>query len=104
MMDFENLPERHLPEDFAERLVASVRRRRRSRRLGVVSAAIAVALVAAGIVGAFGAAKTRMPHETSLVAGRTSTTNDTHVSAFMLLGLFRECLKCCKSNKKKEEE
>lgn len=104
MMDFKDLPEKHLPEDFAERLVASVRRRRRSRRLGVVSAAVAVALVAAGIVGAFGAVKTRMPEETSLVAGRTSTTNDTHVSALMLLGFFRECFKCCKSNKKKEEE
>lgn len=104
MMAFEDLPEKHLPEDFAERLVASVRSRRRSRWLGTVSIAVAVTIVAVGLFGYFASEEPKMPGEAALVAARTQTTNDSQVSAFMLIGFFRECFKHCKNNKKKEEE
>ena len=104
-MKLVDVPERHLPDGFAERLVQIVRRRRRARRLRAVAFVAAAAVLGAGLsCSCLGRREAKSPSETRLVAAPASSTNETQVSGLVLLSLFRDCLKRTKTNKKKEEE
>ena len=104
-MKLVDVPEKHLPDDFAERLVRLVRRRRRARRLRAVALVAAVAVLGAGLsCCCLCHREETSPTETRLVAAPTSHTNETQISGLMLLSLFRECFRRTRTNKKKEEE
>lgn len=99
----ECVADKHLPGDFADRLVRSVRRRRYA--LYTKIAAVVVLLVFGG-VGFWGYLNNRMPQsapEARLIAAK-GPAQDTQVSGWMLLGFFRECFRRNKANKRKEDE
>lgn len=101
------LTERHLPADFADRLVAHVRRRRRMRRrvtlVAVLAALIAASTALMGLLAA--PADLKDPGEARLIAARSGLPKE-QVSGWMVLGVFRECLECFRKNKpsKRKEE
>lgn len=96
--------EKHLPADFADRLVASIRARRRRIRRAKVLAAIAFVVVSSVVcVGFFAPTEVIGRMETSLIAAHP-TSRQEQVSGWMLLGVFRECFKRMKTTKKKEEK
>lgn len=104
-MKFIDVPEKHLPPDFAERLVKSVRRRRRMHRLRFMALVAAIAVCGTGLVGSFCCHNEQEgPRESRLVAVPTTPTNDTQISGLMLFGFFRECFRRTKTGKKKEED
>lgn len=96
--------EKRLPADFADRLIARIRLRRRRERRAKVLAAIAVLIVGSiACVGFLGTEEAKPVGETQLIAAHSERPKD-QVSGWMLLGVFRECFKRVKTNKKKEEE
>lgn len=96
--------EKRLPADFADRLIARIRLRRRRERRAKVLAVIAVLIVGLiACVGFLGPEEAKPVGETQLIAAHPERPKD-QVSGWMLLGVFRECFKRVKTNKKKEEE
>lgn len=96
--------EKRLPADFADRLIARIRARRRRERRAKVLAAIAVLIVGAlACVGFWEPEPAKVATEAQLVAAHP-TNRQEQVSGWMLLGVFRECFKRMKTSKKKEEE
>lgn len=96
--------EKRLPADFADRLIARIRLRRRRERRAKVLAVIAVLIVGSIACGGFlGPEEAKPVGETQLIAAHPERPKD-QVSGWMLLGVFRECFKRVKTNKKKEEE
>ncbi|MGN0832317.1 MAG: hypothetical protein ACI4RD_01545 [Kiritimatiellia bacterium] len=104
-MKLVNVPERHLPPDFADRLVESVRRRRRSRRLRTAAALASAGILGAVLAGGFCRRENdSRPAETRIAASCPMSTNDTEVTGLLMLGFFRECLRRSKTGKKREED
>lgn len=102
-----DVPERHLPADFADRLVRSVRRRKRTRQMSAVALLAAVCILATCLIGEFCVKDDRsLPAESRLVAAQSLPTNDTRVSSLMMLGFFKECFKRSRTGKgrKKDED
>ena len=98
--------ERHLPSDFADRLVAHVlRRRRRERRVKIIALIAALVAASTAFLGFLHPEAAQGPGETRLVAARTGMPKE-QVSGWMILGAFRECFECFKKNKpnKRKEE
>lgn len=106
-MKLVDVPERHLPADFADRLIRSIRRRKRTRKVCVVTLLTAVCILASCLFGEFCAKdKVRLPTEARLVAAQDLPANDTKISSLLMLGFFKECFKRNKTakGKKREEE
>lgn len=99
--------ERHLPADFADRLIAHVRRRRRLRRRVTLVAVLAALIAASTALMGFLAAPSdvKEPGEARLIAARSGLPKE-QVSGWMVLGVFRECFECFRKNKpnKRKEE
>lgn len=99
-----DVPERHLPSDFADRLVRSIHHRRRMRlaRLGV---ALALAgLLGVGLFGGFCCRETVRPStEAQISAAPTGSTNDTKVTSLFMLGFFGECFMRNKPGRKEDD-
>lgn len=104
-MKLVDVPERHLPPDFADRLVGSVRRRRRVRRLRTAAVLASAGILGIGLAGGL-CRKTddRPPAEARLIATNSAPTNDTKVTGLLMLGFFRECMRRNKTGKRKDEE
>ena len=100
-----DVPERHLPPDFADRLVRSLRRRKRARRMRAIAILAAVGILGTVLVAGFcGKEDVKQPTEARLVATHDASTNDTQITSLLMLGFFRECFKRNKTGKKKEED
>ena len=94
---------KHLPSDFSDRFVTTLRRRRRARHFKMVALIVALTLVC-GLFISFTAEKpTCRSTETALVSTDKPMKN-AQSSGWMLLGFFRECFRRNKTGKKKEEE
>lgn len=94
---------RHLPADFADRLIARIRTRRRVRRAKVLAL---VALLVVGVVasaGFFEPEQAKGTVEARLVAADAANRTE-KVTGWMLLGVFRECFRRMKASKRKEDE
>lgn len=94
--------DRHLPSDFSDRLVTSLRRRRRLRRVKVVSLILALTLLG-GFFGYFTTERPDCPQEAALVAA-DQPRKEAQSAGWMLLGFFKECFRRNKVTKRKEEE
>lgn len=104
-MKLVDVPERHLPPDFADRLVRSLRRRKRARRIRAVAILMAALVLCTGIVSEVRGREERKPQTADRIyASQSVPTNDTKVSSLLMLGFFKECIKRTRSGKKKEEE
>ncbi|MCQ2391234.1 MAG: hypothetical protein MJ240_07405 [Kiritimatiellae bacterium] len=104
-MELIDVPRKHLPPDFAERLVKSVRRRRHIHQLRIMALVAAIAVCGTGLVGSFCCHNEQEgPREPRLVAVPTTPTNDTQISGLMLFGFLRECFRRTRTGKKKEED
>lgn len=104
-MKLVNVPERHLPPDFADRLVGSVRRRKRIRRLRAAAVIASAGILGFGLAGGFCRRENaRPPAETRIAASNPMPTNDTEVTGLLMLGFFRECLRRNKTGRKREED
>lgn len=100
-----DVPERHLPADFADRLIRLIRRRRRVRQMGVAALLVALCLAAVCLFGGFlGRDGASLSAKSRLVAARDMPTDDAKVSNLLLLGLFRECFRRSKVGKGRKEE
>lgn len=98
------ITEKRLPADFADRLIARIRLRRRRERRAKVLAAIAVLIVGSiACVGFWGPEEAKPVGEAQLIAAHPERPKD-QVSGWMLLGVFRECFKRVKTGKKREED
>lgn len=95
---------RHLPSDFADRLVHRVRVRRRVVR-GVRLFATLVFLFAASLV-CLGILKTEKTHEGGERALVASDMKDTEaeLTTWAFLGAFRECIRRVRPKKKNDED
>ena len=95
---------RCLPDGFAERMVAEVRRSKRMRRFRTVTASVAVVVLSSALMGllAESPGKVKGPKEMSLVAARENGAGE-KVSGWMLIGFFKECFKRARTGKRKEE-
>ena len=106
-MDYSIENERHLPADFADRLIAHVhRRQRRERRLTLLVILAALIVASSALMGFLATpAGVQDPGEARLVAARTEKPQE-QISGWMILGVFRECFECFKKNKpnKRKEE
>ena len=94
--------EKHLPSDFSDRLVKSLRHRRRMFRVKVVAIIVVVAVMG-GFLGHLTIKKPTAPTEAALIAADTPS-RETEASGWMLFGFLRECFKRNRTNKRKEEE
>jgi len=104
-MKLVDVPEKHLPTDFADRLVRAVRRRKRVRRLRVVALLVCAGILGVGLVGGFCCKDEDLSStEARLIATHPQSTNDTKVTSLLMLGFFKECLKRNKNGRKKEED
>ena len=105
-MKLVDIPERHLPSDFADRLVQSVRRRKHARRMRLAVVLVVVGVLGMGLIDGFcGRDEDRSPRQAQLVAAQdTSRTNETKVTSLLMLSFFKECFKRNRSWRKKEEE
>ena len=100
-----DVPERHLPADFADRLIRSVRRRKRTRQMSVVVFLAAVCVLATCLIGEFCVKDApRLPTESRLVAAQSLPTNDTRISSLLMFGFFKECFKRSKTGKGKKKD
>ena len=99
--------ERHLPADFADRLIARVQQRRRRERRVTLLVILALLIAASSALMGFLAAPSDVkdPGEARLIAARTDLPKE-QVSGWMILGVFRECFECFRKNKpnKRKEE
>ena len=106
-MDYSIENERHLPADFADRLIAHVhRRQRRERRLTLLVILAALIVASSALMGFLAAPDgAKDPGEARLIAARTEKPHE-QISGWMILGVFRECFECFKKNKpnKRKEE
>ena len=106
-MDYSLENERHLPADFADRLIRHVHRRQRRERGIAVCVILAALIVASSALMGFLATPSDVqdPGEARLVAARTEKPQE-QISGWMILGVFRECFECFKKNKpnKRKEE
>jgi hypothetical protein len=106
-MDYSIENERHLPADFADRLIAHVhRRQRRERRLTLLVILAALIVASSALMGFLATpAGVQAPGEARLIAARTEKPHE-QISGWMILGVFRECFECFKKNKpnKRKEE
>ena len=94
---------RRLPDDFAEKMVARIRRSRRAAlRVRVVAASLAVIAVCLTIMGFMVEVPEDKPGEAALVAAHEGRVKE-KVSGWMLIGFFKECFKRGRTNKRKEE-
>jgi hypothetical protein len=92
-----------LPEKFSRRLRLSVRRSRRAFRLKLTAV---IALSAASImlvVGLTGRTMVQVKQKAAIVAANDDVRKEC-VAGWALFGVFRECFRRGKSNKRKEEE
>jgi len=104
-MKLVDVPERHLPPDFADRLVRAVRRRKRTRQLRIVAIVVAAGILGTGLVGGFCCKDDdKQPAEARLVATQDMPTNDTKVTSLLMLGFFKECFKRNRPGKGKKKE
>ena len=94
---------KRLPPGFSERLVRSVRRRRRTMRIFAVVSLIVVCMLGMGSIGYFTSADRDETPEDSIVAAQGPLKSE-QVSGWMFIGFLRECFKRNKNNKRKEEE
>ena len=94
---------KRLPSGFSERLVRSVRRRRRTMRVFAVVSLIVVCMLGMGSIGYFTSADRDPTSEDSIVAAQGPLKSE-RVSGWMFIGFLRECFKRNKTNKRKEEE
>lgn len=97
------LSDRHLPSGFSDRLVRSVRRRRRVSRTAAVVSVIVACVLVMGFVGYFSSEEPKATEKPALVAAQGPVKTE-RVSGWLFLGFFRECFKRNKTNKRKEEE
>ena len=97
--------EHHLPSDFADRLVAHVRRRRRRALRLRILVVLAILIAASTALMGFLAVppEVKEPGEARLIASRTDLPKE-EVTGWMLLGVFRECVEFFRKPSKKKEE
>jgi hypothetical protein len=94
---------RTLPDDFAGRLKASLRRSKRRSRLTAALSVSLVAVLCVMVGGLVRAPSPNAPGEYAIVAGRDNKPAE-KISGWMLLGFFRDCFKRTRGGKRKEEE
>lgn len=93
---------RCLPDGFAERMVAEVRRTRRAFRFRMVTVSVFVIALCSMLMGLLSESPNQEPKETALVAAHENGTKE-KVTSWIFLGFFKECFKRGRSNKRKEE-
>jgi hypothetical protein len=93
---------RCLPDGFAERMVAEVRRSKRMRRFRTVTVSVAVIVLSSALMGLLSESPKKEPRETALIAARENGTKE-KVTSWIFLGFFKECIKRNRTNKRKEE-
>ena len=94
---------KRLPSGFADRLVRSVRRRRRLSRIKVAVSLIVVSAFGIGLLGVFSEESPEPAKPTAIIAAGHPAKQE-QVSGWMFLGFLRECFKRNRNNKRKEEE
>ena len=105
-MKLVDIPERHLPSDFADRSVQSVRRRKHARRMRLAVVLVVVGVLGMGLIGgSCGRDEDRSPRQAQLIAAQDMPrTSETKVASLLMLSFFKECFKRSRSWRKKEEE
>ncbi len=93
-----------LPDDFADRLVGAVRRRRFIGRVRLAACILALTVVSTFVVEAFRQQEAPKSGATALVAADGPSGCSEQVSGIFFLGLVRECFRRGRISKKKEEE
>lgn len=93
---------RHLPDGFAERMVAEVRRAKRAFRFRVVTLSAVVIALSSILMGFLTELPRQETKEPSLIAAHEGGTKE-KISGWVLLGFFKECFKRVRTNKRKEE-
>ena len=100
---FVDLPETALPPDFANRLIARIRRRKRVLRLQIVCLSAAIAVIVALVVD-FRINHSQCPaSETEIISASTTAGDARQATNLLFFGFFREYFRRLKSNRKKEE-
>lgn len=94
---------KHLPSDFSDRLIRSVRHHRRVSRIKIAISLIVICVLGMGFVGLVTAEAPKQSSEVAIKAYGVPLKSE-QVSGWVFLGFIRECFKRNKSNKKKEEE
>lgn len=95
--------EKALPEGFADRLRLSVRRSRRMFRLELTAVIALITIFVSLVIGLTGHETPRLTENASLLAANRGATNE-QVSSWMLLSVFRQCLRRIRSGKRKDDE
>lgn len=92
-----------LPEGFAGRLKASVRRSKRTFKLYIVLAAALTAVLGMTFSSLARSPSPDIPEKCAIIAERNKKTTE-KVSGWMLLGFLRDCFKRNRNGKRKEED
>lgn len=92
---------RCLPDGFAERMVAEVRRTRRAFRFRAVTVSVLILALCLTLMGFLSESPKKEPRKTALVAVRENGTTE-KVSPWIFLGFFKECFKRNRTNKRKK--
>ncbi len=93
-----------LPDNFADRLVGAVHRRRFIARMRLVACILVLVVVSTFIVGACGQKTASQSDVPTLVATDGPSGRSEQASGIFFLGLIRECFRRGRISKKKEEE
>jgi hypothetical protein len=94
---------RGLPEGFAGKLKASVRRSKRTLKLCIVLAAALTAVLGITLSSLARSPSPDIPEKCVIIAERNKKTTE-KVSGWMLLGFLRDCFKRNRNGKRKEED
>lgn len=94
---------RQMPDDSADRLITQMRRARRTFRRRAATFSVLAGVLSALLLGALARPEPKPPAEAALIAARPTSSGE-KVSGWMLIGVFRECFKRNKTNKRKEED
>ncbi len=93
-----------LPDNFADRLVGAVHRRRFIARMRLVACILVLMVTSAFIVGSFNPKASSQSGVSTLVATDGPSGRSEQASGIFFLGLIRECFRRGRISKKKEEE
>lgn len=95
---------KHLPSDFGDRLVRSIRRTRARRRTRRIVAVCAVLAASALTLGLMRTAPRPSGDAEYLVAVSAAPHEDSRVSDWVVLGCFRECIRRLRGFRRKHDE
>ncbi len=99
----ECVADKHLPSDFTERVIRSVRRRHRLFRAKAIALVVAAAIGGVCLWEYLDSEPPKRSAGAQLIATK-NPTKDAQVSCWMLLGVFHECCKRGRTGKRKEDE